>query len=122
MTLIDLKDVIDYTFDIADDEIDATLYIELDEIKEEYLRNIEVVKIGRDYVTCRLTNFLRRFANFHPTKMKEYIDEAYYDCEQKDYLTAQLTKHHKGEDITDDGGEAVYHFIKNDLYDFLTAK
>lgn len=121
MTLKDLKGVIDYTFDIADDEIDATFYIELDEIKEEYLNNIEVVKIDREYVTCRLTNFLRRMANFHPTKMKEYIDGAYYDGKQKDYLTAQLTKHRKGEDITDDGGEAVYHFINNDLYDFLTA-
>lgn len=122
MTLLDLKNVIDYTFDIEDDEVCGEIYVELDEIKEEYARQIEVVKIGRDVVTCKLTHFLRRFVNFYPTKFIEYINENYYDGEQKDYLLKQLTKRKKGEDITDDGGEAVYQFIANDMYDFLTQK
>ena len=126
MTLHDLKNIIDFTFDIVDDEIDAGFYIELDEIAEEHL-GIEVVKIGRDVVTCKLTDYLRRKARFHPTEISDYIAENYYDGDLKDYLTEQLSKRpipakHINADITDDGGEAVYHFITNDMYDFLTQK
>lgn len=122
MTLNDLKNVIDFTFDLEDDEVCGRFYIELDEINPEYL-GIEVVKIGTDYVTCKLTDFLRRLASFHPTKITEYLNDSYYDGDQKDYLLKQLTKRKLGSnkgDITDDGGEAVYHFITNDMYDFLT--
>jgi hypothetical protein len=121
MTLKDIKGIIDYTFDIADDEIDGSFYIELDEINEDYLSNIEIVKIGKEIVTCRLTNFLQRLANFHPSKITTYIDDNYYDGEQKDYLKTQLTKAHGKGIITDDGGSAVYHFINYDMCDFLTV-
>jgi hypothetical protein len=122
MTLNDLKNVIDFTFDLTDDEVSAGFYIELDEINPKYL-GIEVVKIGTDYVTCKLTDFLRRMATFHPTEITEYLNASYYDGEQKDYLLKQLTKRKCGSnkgDITDDGGEAVWHFIEHDMYDFLT--
>ena len=122
MTLLDLKGIIDYNFDIADDEIDTSLYFELDEISDKYLGQIEVVKITHDYVVCRLTNFIRRFANFHPSAMRKYLESAYDDEAGKEYMIEQLTKQHKGEDITRDGGDAVYCFIKEDLYDFLTAE
>lgn len=126
MTLNDLKNVIDFTFDIADDEIDASFYIELDEINEEFL-GIEVVRIDRDLVVCKLTDFLRRLARFHPDTISKYIEDNYYDGEQKTYLIEQLTKRpsHTNQfkaDITDDGGEAIYHFIENDMYDFLTQE
>ena len=124
MTLNDLRNVITFTFDIADDEVDASFYIELDEIAEENL-GIEVVRIDRDLVVCKLTDFLRRKAIFHPGEITEYINENYYDGEQKDYLLKQLTKRPlkhiaNSGDITDDGGEAVYHFITYDLTDFIT--
>lgn len=124
LTLSDLKNVIAFTFDIADDEIDGSFYIELDEINEEYL-GIEVVKIDRDLIICKLTDFLRRLATFHPNLIENYLNDNYYDGKQKDYLIKQLTKRKCGSnkgDITDDGGEAVYHFITNDMYDFLTQK
>lgn len=125
MTLNDLRNVIDFTFDIADDEIDASFYIELDEIPEDVAGNIEVVRISRDLVVCKLTDFLRRRAKFNPSLITEYINENYYDGEQKDWLLSQLTRrpaptNQFKADITDDGGEAVYHFIENDMYDFLT--
>lgn len=124
LTLSDLKNVIAFTFDIADDEIDGSFYIELDEINEEYL-GIEVVKIDRDLIICKLTDFLRRLATFHPNLIENYLNDNYYDGKQKDCLIKQLTKRKCGSnkgDITDDGGEAVYHFITNDMYDFLTQK
>ena len=123
MTLFDLKGVIDFTFDIADDEVDASFYIELDEIRRDYLKEIEVVRISKDLIVCKLTQFLRRKAIFHPTEITKYLDDNYDDIEWKNYLKVQLTKTPKGKvDITDDGGEAVYRFINDDMYDFLTAE
>jgi hypothetical protein len=126
MTLNDLRNVIDFTFDIADDEIDASFYIELDEIAEEHL-GIEVVRIERDLVVCKLTDFLRRKARFNPTEIIDYLNDNYYDGDQKEYLLNQLTKRPAPKnqfkaDITDDGGDAVYHFLTYDMYDFLTRK
>jgi hypothetical protein len=127
MTLYDLKNVIDFTFDLEDDEVCGRFYIELDEINEDYATQIDVVKIGSDYVICKLSRFLQRLANFHPSHIIDYLNDNYYDGEQKDYLISQLTRRpsHKNQfkaDVTDDGGEAVYHFITNDMYDFLTQK
>ena len=121
MTLYELKNIIDFTFDIADDEIDASFYIDLDEIPEAYSSQIEVVKIRDNLIVCRLTDFLRHQANFHPGRILKYLNENYYDGDQKEYLKTQLTKRKKDEDITDDGGEAVYQFIDCDLYDYLTT-
>ena len=125
MTLYDLRGVIDFTFDIADDEVDASFYIELDEIKERHLRNIEVIRIDRDLVVCKLTDYLRRSA-YLSGLLRKYINSAYYDGETKDCLLNQLCtskkRLNKDEDITDDGGEAVYHFIAHDMYDFLTQE
>lgn len=125
MTLNDLKNVINFTFDLEDDEVCGRFYIELDEINEKYL-GIEVVRIDRDSITCKLTDFLRRLAIFHGNEITDYLNDNYYDGEQKDYLLKQLTKRkisstNQG-DITDDGGEAVSHFIESDMYYFLTQK
>ena len=124
MTLKDLKGVIDFTFDLADTEIDASFYIELDEINPVYLSQIEVEVIREDVVICNLTKFLRRIATYKPGLIIDYLDNNYYPGGQKDYLLKQLTKRQiatdNNGDITDDGGEAVYHFINCDMYDFLT--
>lgn len=126
MTLFDLKGVIDFTFDIADDEIDASFYIELDEIRRDYSKEIDVVRISKDLVVCKLTDFLRRKAQFHPTEIKKYIEDSYEDDEWRKNLIDQLTKRRSHltpkADITDDGGEAVFFFIEHDMYDFLTAE
>lgn len=126
MTLKDLKDIdFKLSVDFADNEIDATIYFELEEIDDDIASEIVVTRISKNYVTCKFTNYLRRLATFHPTQIKNYINDNYYDGETKDYLIKQLTKRKLGSnvgDITDDGGEAVYHFIENDLYDFLTNK
>lgn len=128
MTLYDLKNVIDFTFDIEDDEVCGRFYIEMDEINEKYAAQIEVVRISQDLITCKLSRFLQRMANFHPTDIINYLEDNYYDGEQKEYLKKQLTKNPCRRDpelkgvVTDDGGEAVYHFITYDMYDFLTQK
>ena len=127
LTLNDLRNVISFTFDIADDIVDASFYIELDEIPEDIANEIEVVRIDNDLVVCKLTAFLQRLANFHPSRIIEYLEDRYYEDDQLDYLKKQLTRRasHTNQfkaSITDDGGEAVYHFITNDMYDYLTQK
>lgn len=127
MTLYDLKNVIDFTFDIEDDEVCGRFYIEMDEINEKYAAQIEVVKISTDLITCKLSRFLQRLAIFHGNEITDYLNNNYYDGDQKDYLVKQLTRRpsHLNQfkaDITDDGGEAVAHFIEYDMYDFLTQK
>lgn len=112
MKLSELKKVIKYKFDFADKEIDGTFYIELDQIKEKYLNQIEVTGISQEYVTCDFVNFL----NSHKAEVKEYIVDNYYNSEFKSYLIKQLCE---SDDIIDDGGEAVYHFIKEDMDYFL---
>lgn len=113
MMLNELNGIIDFNFDIADDEIDARFYIELAEINSKYAKQIKVVRIDRDLIVCKLTDFLRH----HKTAIKKYLVENYYKSEQLNYLINQICK---ADNITDDGGEAVYHFINYDLYDFLT--
>lgn len=126
MTLADLKNIVDFTFDLEDDEVAASFYVELDEIPDEVARNIEVVRISRDVVVCKLTNYIRRFANFHPTKIREFLNSELYEGKTLDHLNAQIcekwqrVKRVAGEDITDDGGEAVAYFVEHLMYDFLT--
>lgn len=113
MKLYELKNIIDFTFDLADNEVDAQFYIELDEINEKYAKQIEVSKIWKDCVTCKLTDFIRK----HKTAIRKYLCDNYYNGEQRNYLLYNLTG---TDDILSDGGEAVYHFITNDMYEFLT--
>lgn len=114
MTLYDLKGVIDFTFDIADDEIDASFHIELDEIRKDYAKEIEVSRIGNESVTCKLTDFLRK----HRKEVAKYLIDNYWGA-VLDWLKKILVE---TEDITYEGGEAVFHFIKHDMYYFLTGK
>ena len=113
MTLQDLKGILEMSVDFADDEIDNTVFFDIGEIPDKYLRQIEVLKIRKGVVICRFTEFLRH----HKTALRKFIKTTVnYDYE--DFFINSLCES-KG-DITDDGGEAVYQFIEYYLYDFLT--
>ena len=114
MTLFDLKGVIDFTFDLQDNEVCGSFYIELDEISDALAKQIEVVKIERQYITCAMTDFLRG----HGEEVAEYLENN-YEGETLEWLKKILTG---PGDITAEGGEAVYHFIERDMYDFLTQE
>ena len=123
MTLKDLKDVnFDLAVDFVDDEIDVSTYLELADLSDDIASAIVVTGIYENFIICKFTNYLRRMATFHPTKLKNYLNDNYDDDATREYLIKQLTKHKLGSnvgDITDDGGEAVYHFIKYDFEDFI---
>ena len=114
LSLLDLKNKINFTFDIYDDEISASLYFELCEIPDQILNRLEVVNIGTDSLTCRLTEFIRTEIETYPERLKKYIS----DCSYCDIYEAQFFGE---DDIANDGGEALYLFIEYDLYDYLTG-
>ena len=126
MTLYDLKNIIDYSVDIVDNEITATCHIgNLLDIHDRYAQQIDVVKIDHDTITCKLTKFLRIMANYHPTEITDYINQYYPEGYLKEHLLKQLTKRPykhiaNSGDVADDGGDAVYQFITYDLTDLIT--
>lgn len=113
MKLESLKGIIDFSFDFMDTEVSGLFYIELENIKSKYAKQIEVNRIQRDYVICNFTDFVRN----NKESVKKYIKEVYNDGDLKDTLIEQLCE---TEDILDDGGEALYYFFQNDIADFLT--
>ena len=112
MKLQDLKNVIKFEFDFADNEIDSSFYVELEAINEKYAKKIEVVAISKNYVVCKFTDFLRK----HKTAVKKYLLENYNKSETLDWLINDLVI---ADDITATDGEAIWHFIEYDLADFL---
>ena len=117
MKLQDLKNVISFSFDLADDEIDATVYIELSAINEKYAKKIEVVKISHNYVVCKFTDFFRK----NKTAIKKYLLDNYNKGERLKWLMENLVY---VDDITasEDNAEAIWYFMKYDLEDFLTQE
>ena len=95
-----------------DKTVDGGFYLELSEINDQTAQLIEVVKIGADYITCNFTNFIKQ----HKSKIKKYLLDNFYDGELRTYLINQLCN---TEHITDDGGEAVYYFLENDMMHLL---
>ena len=115
LSLLDLKNKINFTFDIYDDEIDASLYFELNEVPNTVLSRIEVVTIGTGSVVCRLTNFISEEIRVYPKRLYNYLGE----CNNEEIYKAQFFD---ADDIANDGGEALYSFIEYDLYDYLTGR
>ena len=115
LSLLDLKNKINFTFDIYDDEISASLYFELGEIPDTILNRIEVVSIGTESIVCRLTNFIENEIIKYPKRLYNYLGE----CNNEEIYKAQFFDE---DDISNDGGEALYSFIEYDLYDYLTGR
>ena len=113
MKLYDLKHILKMCADFADDEVDATVYFELDDIPDKIARKIEVVAISENFVTCKFTDYLRR----NKSKLAKYIEASCHEYPRLEamYRSALI----KAEDILEDGGEAVYSFINEELEYFL---
>lgn len=115
LSLLDLKNKLQFTFDTYDDEICASVYFELDEIPNTILNRFEVVSIDNEKITCRITQFLRDEIKSNPKRLKNYLEECYH-AEQ------YIAQFFGADDICDDGGEAVYTFIECDLYDYISGR
>ena len=74
MKLNKLTNIINYSFDFADNDIDATFYLEIEDILPEYAKQIEVKQINNNYIICDFSKFIRT----HKTIFKNYIYDNYH--------------------------------------------
>lgn len=113
MKLESLKNVLKLEFDFLDNEVCGSFYCELEAIKPKWARKLDVISITEKYVTCNFVELLRTNTN----AVRNYIETEYNECDAKSWLLSQLCE---AENILDDGGDAIYYFMQEDLAEFLT--
>ena len=106
MKLSDLKSIIQFDTDFADNEIDATFYTEIDDILPKYAKNIDVLAISTNYITCDFTNFIKK----NKEEIKKYIKAVYHE----EYIDSTINDIFKDQDA-----ECIAYFIEHDMDDFL---
>jgi hypothetical protein len=70
MKLDELLEVVNFSFDYADDEFDCTFYA--DAINNKYSKLIEVERVDTDYVLCHFTKFIEENRNLVNEYIKKY--------------------------------------------------
>lgn len=111
MKLNELRNILNMSFDFADNELDASFYCELEEISEELAKKIEVVKITKGFVICDFKSFILH----HKTKIISYLKNSYSSSYWKNYANGIFNNSNKYE-----AEEWIASFIEQDLASFLT--
>lgn len=106
MKLSDLKSIIQFDTDFADDEIDATFYTEIDDILPKYAKNIDVLAISTKLITCDFTNFIKK----NKEEITKYIKAVYHE----EYIDSTINGIFKDQDA-----DCIAYFIEYDMDDFL---
>ena len=106
MKLSDLKSIIQFDTDFADDEIDASFYTELDDISPKYADTINVLQIHTDCIVCDFSRFIRD----HKVEIKDYIYDNYYLPWASNMYINMFEKQDAG---------YIAHFIEKDMGVFL---
>ena len=106
MTLSELKSILQFDTDFADNEIDATFYTEIDEILPKYAKQLNVLSISTNYIICDFYKFIKH----HKTSIKEYLYKEYYRAWASYYFTGIFEE---------DDAECIAHFIEYDMDNFL---
>lgn len=76
MKLDELLDVVDFSFDYADDEFDCTFYA--DAINNKYSRLIDVERVNTNYVLCHFSKFIRENRGLVDSYIREYSASPHY--------------------------------------------
>ena len=106
MKLSDLKSIIQFDTDFADDKIDASFYTELDDILPKYADDINVLLIYHTYIVCDFSRFIRDYKE----EIKDYIYDNYYLPWASDMYINMFEKQ---------DAEYIAHFIEKDMDAFL---
>lgn len=106
MKLSDLKSIIQFATDFADDELDVSFYTELDDILPKYADTINVLQIHTNYIVCDFSRFIR----YHKVEIKDYIYDNYYLPWASDMYINMFEKQ---------DAEYIAQFIENDMDAFL---
>lgn len=109
MKLSDLKSILQFDTDFADDEIDSTFYTELEDILPKYADDVDVLQINTNYIVCDFSRFIRE----HQEEITKYIKTVYYE----DYIDSTITGIFKDQDA-----ECIAYFIEHDMDDFLRGE
>ena len=106
MKLSDLKSILQFDTDFADDKIDASFYTELDDILPKYADDINVLLIYHTYIVCDFSRFIRD----HKVEIKDYIYDNYYLPWASNMYINMFEKQDAG---------YIAHFIEKDMDAFL---
>ena len=106
MKLSDLQSILKFDTDLADNEIDATFYTEIDDILPKYAKNIDVLAISKNHITCDFYNFIFN----HKEEITKYIKAVYHE----EYIDSTINDIFKDQDA-----ECIAYFIEYDMDDFL---
>ena len=106
MKLSDLKSIIQFDTDFADNKIDASFYTELDDILPKYADTINVLQIHTDCIVCDFSRFIRD----HKVEIKDYIYDNYYLPWASNMYINMFEKQDAG---------YIAHFIEKDMGVFL---
>lgn len=113
MKLEDLKNAIKFDFDFADNKIDTSFYIELQDIKQKYAKQIKVIEINKNFVICDFCDFILR----NKEDIIKYICSGYKEDEK--YIKNYIYGIFEEENDNEQAGW-IYAFMNQDLEDFLT--
>lgn len=111
MKLVDLKGIVSYSFDFADNEIDASFYAELNDVKDEYAKEIEVINISHNYIICDFKNFILK----HKDDVRNYI----YNNYNIPWASQRYAGIYESAENSEKQSDWLCSFINEDLGDFL---
>jgi hypothetical protein len=106
MKLSELKPILQFDTDFADNEIDATFYTEIEDILPKYAKQLNVVSISTNYIVCDFYDFIKH----HKTAIREYLYKVYYSPWASYYFIGIFK---------DEDAECIAHFIEKDMDNFL---
>lgn len=106
MKLSDLKSILQFDTDFADNEIDATFYTEIDDILPKYAKQLNVLSISTNHITCDFYNFIFN----HKDEITKYIKTVYHER----YIDSKIAGIFEDQDAED-----IAYFIEHDMDDFL---
>lgn len=106
MKLAELKSILEFNPDFADNEIYATFYTEIDDILPTYAKQIDVSSITPCYIHCDFYKFIKH----HKTAIREYLYKEYYI----DWASYYFTGIFEEDDV-----ECIAYFIEHDMDYFL---
>ena len=106
MKLSELKNILQFDTDFADNEIDASFYTELDDILPQYANELVVQSISTNYIVCNFYDFIFN----HKEEITKYIKAVYYE----EYIDSTINGIFDNKDA-----ECISYFIEHDMDDFL---
>ena len=106
MKLSELTNILQFDTDFVDNKIDVSFYTEIADILPKYAKNIDVLAISPNYITCDFYNFIFN----HKDEIIKYIKTVY----PEKYINSKIAGIFEYQDAED-----IAFFIEYDMDAFL---